>query len=119
MLTLEDGGGAELAIAVPHLPAHIPGIIPLPAVEKGYVDDVKKRLTDVKETESNATRVAGATARRFAITGDDSSGERKLLVFAIVKGDHLYIVTGEAPADHFAPASSATQRAADSWKWTK
>jgi hypothetical protein len=88
-------------------------------VEKGYVDDVKKRLKDVKESESVATKVAGASARRFAISGSDAAGQRKLLVFAIVKGDHLYIVTGEAPADHFDPASDATQRVADSWKWTK
>ena len=115
-----SNNSAELDIAVPKLPAHIPGIIPLPAVQNGYVDDVRKRLKNVKTTSGEPIRVAGATARKFGISGVDDSGKTKnLLVIAIVKGDHLYIVTGEAPADSFDAARDAVERVAASWKWIK
>jgi hypothetical protein len=119
VLSLAGPGGAELSIAVPKLPAHVPGIIPLPAVQDGYVDDVRKRLADVTVTESAATRVTGASARRFAITGRDQGGPRKLLVIAIVKGDHLYIVTGEGPADRYDAVKQGVERVAQSWTWLK
>src|SRR5205085_1603141 len=42
-----DPAGPEISFAVPHLGPHVPGMIPLPAVEKGYLDDLKKRLKNV------------------------------------------------------------------------
>jgi hypothetical protein len=119
VLTLADDKGAELAIAVPKLPPHLPGIIPLPAVEKGYVDDVRKRLSDVTEPESGAIRVADAFARRFAITGTDETGPRKLLAVAIVKGDRLYIITGDGPADQYENVRKGVEATIASWSWIK
>jgi hypothetical protein len=119
VLTVDGPKGEEFDIAVPKLPPHIPGMLPLTAIESGYVDDVRKRLKDVEEGESTAVKVAGASARRFEITGKDDAGERKLLVFAIAKGDHLYIITGEGPADRYDAVKSASENAAASWKWTK
>jgi len=119
VLAVAGPNGEELAIAVPKLPPHIPGMIPLGAVESGYVDDVRKRLKDVTEGESCDVKVAGANARRFEVTGKDDHGERTLLVYAIAKGDHLYIITGESPADRYDTVKSATENAAATWKWTK
>lgn len=119
VLTLAGEKDVELTIAVPKLPPHIPGIIPLPGVESGYVDDVKKRMQDVKTTESNAVKVAGATARKFAIEGKANGKQIKLLAIAIVKGDALYIVTGEGPADQFDAVKSAVEEVEKSWKWNK
>src|SRR5262249_44516184 len=99
---------------------HIPGIIPLPVVQSGYVDDVRKRLKDVQVTQTQPIKVAGASARRFAISGTDADGKTKeLLVIAIVKGDRLYIVTGEAPADSFDAAKDAVDQVGACWKWIK
>jgi hypothetical protein len=121
VLTTAGPSGVELDIAVPKLPAHVPGIIPLPAVQSGYVDDTRKRLKDVNVTETQPIRVAGATARRFAIDGADptTGTQKKLLVIAIVRGDHLYIITGEGPADRYDLVKDAVEKAAAAWKWTK
>ena len=119
VLALKGPSNVELDLAIPHLPPHVPGIIPLPAVQSGYVDDVKKRMTNVKLVESTSPSVAGAYARRFTIEGTDKGTPKKLLVYAIVKGDHLYVVTGEGPADQFDKLVPVVNRVADSWKWTK
>jgi hypothetical protein len=119
VLALKGPNNVELDLAIPHLPPHVPGIIPLPAVQSGYVDDVKKRMSNVKLVESTAPGVCGAPSRRFAIEGTDKGTAKKLLVYAIVKGDHLYVVTGEGPADQFDKLVSVVNRVADSWKWTK
>src|SRR4051794_19545355 len=34
-----DETGPELSIAVPNLPPHVPGMVPLGSVQSGYVDD--------------------------------------------------------------------------------
>jgi hypothetical protein len=120
VLTLAGPHDAKLAIAVPKLPPHVPGIIPLPAVEKGYVDDVRKRLRNVQETESAAIKVAGCPARRFAISGGDSdAGARTLVVVAIVNGDRLYIVSGEGPAYQQQTVRAGVEAIRASWKWIK
>jgi hypothetical protein len=107
----------EIAIAVPKLPAHIPGMIPLPSVEKGYIDDLKKRMKNVKETETQPVKIAGAFGRRFVIEGDESGGKKKLAVLAIVRGDTLYIMTAECPESEFEDVRGAFEQVARSWKW--
>lgn len=109
--------GAEIDVSVPKLPPHIPDLIPLMAVEKGYVKDVRKRLKNVNETDSQSVKIDGASARRFVLTGEDNNGPRKLLVLAIVNGDHLYVVTLDSPADEFPTAQPAFDLIARTWKW--
>src|SRR5688500_15408202 len=87
----------EISIAVPKLPPHIPGIIPLPSVEKGYIDDVKKRLKDVQVTESRPLKIDGQFARRCAMTGVAPEGKQTIAALALVKGDTLYIMSAESP----------------------
>jgi hypothetical protein len=107
----------EVTIDVPKLPPHIPGMIPLSAVESGYVDDVKKRMKNVSVVESKPVKVDGAPARRFVLCGEDKDGKRKLVVLAILKGDHLYMVGGEGPADEFETVEAAFEQVSKSWKW--
>ena len=112
-----DGKKGEIAIAVPKLPFHIPGMIPLEGVEKGYIDNAKKRLKNVKVMESKPVKIAGVNARRFSLEGDAAEGHRKLAVLAIVNGDTVYIVTGESGDAEFHDVLSAFEQVARSWKW--
>jgi hypothetical protein len=114
-----DENGPELAVAVPKLPPHIPGMIPLGAVESGYLDDLKKRLSNVQVQQQPTARlpVPSNHARRFDATGNDKAGERKLAVLVLLKGDRLYILTAEAPAPEFARARAAFDQAVASWQW--
>ncbi len=118
VLTLQKAQSkGEISIAVPSLPPHIPGMIPLGSVESGYVDDVKKRMKNVKEIETNAVRLDGIAARRFVITGQDKSGKRKLVVLAMMKGDRLFVMTGEGPENEFAAVETGFEQVERSWKW--
>ncbi len=112
-----DQNGAEVTVTVPHLPPHIPGIIPLPAVEDGYVKDVKKRMSNVNEAQSKHVKIDGADARRFVITGQKDKQDRKMVVITSVKGDHLYIISGEAPLDRYSTVRSAVDQVVQTWKW--
>jgi hypothetical protein len=117
--TANDPNGVELTVAVPDLGAHIPGFIPLGAVQSGYINDLKKRLKDVSVQESGAPKISGASGtRRFVVTGTSAKGERKLDVALLVKGDHLYILTAEAPVKDFAKAKAALDQALATWQWT-
>jgi hypothetical protein len=119
VLALIGAGGAELDIAVPKLPAHIPGFIPLAAVKSGYVDDLNKRLKDVTVSDERDLRIDGAAAHEFIADGAAPDGPRKLAVLLITRGDRLYIVTGEAPAKEFSKVQNAVSAVAASWQWIK
>lgn len=118
LLTLHKGA-AEINIIVPKMPAHIPGLIPLPAVEKGYIDDARQRLNDVQKTNSREIGLDGYNARRFTFSGTGAHGPRQAIVIAAAKGDTLYLITGESPGKDFAPTESAVDALAASWKWKK
>jgi len=118
VLTLRrDEAKGEITIAVPHLPPHIPGLIPLQAVEKGYVDDVKKRMKNVSETESKPVKIAGASGRRFTVNGELDGQQRTIGVYVLLKGDTLYVMSSESPADVFEDVKTAFEQIARSWKW--
>jgi hypothetical protein len=114
-----DESGPELSIAVPKLPAHVPGMVPLGAVQSGYVDDLRKRLRDVRSEQEETGRIAipGANLRKFAAAGKDDKGERKLDVLIVYRDDRLYIITAEAPAAEAAKAQAAFDQAVASWRW--
>jgi hypothetical protein len=116
-----DPNSPELDVAVPKLPPHIPGLIPLGSVQSGYVDDLKKRLGDVRvEQVEDPPPISGAKSRRFDATGRDATGNRwKLSVLLLLRGDRLYILTAAAPAAEFDQARAAFDRAVASWQWTQ
>ena len=107
----------EISVAVPKLPPHIPGLIPLQSVEKGYIDDVKKRLKDVLVTESKPVKLSGAFGRQFALTGEGSHGKHSITALALLKGDTLYIISAESPANEAEDTRAAFEQVARSWKW--
>ena len=110
-------GSAELSIAVPNLPPHIPGLIPLGPVQNGYVDDLKKNWKSAVVENSVKTKIAGANARRFTVTARRDKTVHKLAVVAITRGDKLYIMTAEADDADFPEAQKAFDLAAQSWSW--
>jgi len=112
-----EGHKGEISVAVPKLPPHIPGLIPLQSVEKGYIDDVKKRMKDVKVTESKPVKIAGAFGRQFALRGVAPDGKRAIAALALLKGDTLYIMSAESPSDEAEDTRQAFEQIARSWKW--
>ena len=114
-----DETGPELSIAVPKLPAHVPGMVPLGSVQSGYVDDLRKRLRDVRteQEDTGGIAISGAHLRKFSATGRDDKGARKLDVLIVYRNDRLYIVTAEAPAAEAEKSQAAFDQAVASWKW--
>ena len=96
-----------ISVDVPDLPPHVPGFIPLGLVVNGYVGDLKEQYADVKVEESNATRLAGANARR--VRSRWTSGGREFVEDAVltVHGDRVYIFRLTAHAADY-PASTPT-----------
>lgn len=114
-------GTAQLALDVPKLPFHIPGLLPIGQVESGYVDDVKsKRLTDGSSTELTPPRLPDANVRRVVVAGHDKGGTaRREEAVLIVHGDAVYVLSCTADEADYPAAHAALDGAIASVRWTK
>jgi hypothetical protein len=112
---------AELGIAVPKLPFHLPGIVPLGEVEKGYVEDLKKQYSGVKTAKSADVKFPDAAARRFVVTATSKAGPRTFDVLAVYRAstDKLYVVTSGAPTADAQTATAVMEQVVSSWQWIK
>lgn len=112
-------GNSSITVDVPKLPPHIPGFIPLGMVENGFVDDLKKRYSDVRLQQSQPQPIPTAAARRVRATGRDQSGAVNIDAVIAVRGDHVYIISAETDPAFAGPASQAMDTMMRTWKWMK
>jgi hypothetical protein len=120
----EPGDTAELTLDVPDLPPHVPGMIPLALVEKGYLDDLKKGHPGLTVLERSEQAVPGARARLVraswpttgAAAGGKAWAENALVM---VHGDHVYILRLTGPADAVEAHRPVFDEAARSIRWVK
>ena len=73
LLLLVPGGGPEgmsLALDVPDLPVHVPGLIPMGSVQDGYVNDLRKQVGPVQVKQLSPPAIPRAQARLIRIVND-------------------------------------------------
>lgn len=84
-----------VSVDVPKLPPHIPGLIPLGSVVRGYLEDLKEKHPDVTWTEPASMKVAGASARVVRSAWDEPDGTSRVEEAVLtVHGDRVYIFRG-------------------------
>jgi hypothetical protein len=111
-------GQHTLAVDVPDLPWHIPGLIPLVLVEGGFVDDLRKRYKQVVVTVSTSRTVDGEEkGREVHATGLRDGGEVDIFALLVVHGDQVYVVDAETDAPGAAAALKAFDTVVGSIKW--
>jgi hypothetical protein len=116
----QSGGEIELTLDVPDLPPHLPGMIPLGLVEKGYLDDLKKNHTGLNVLGRSDHAVPGARARLARSTWPTADGglwaEDALVM---VHGDRVYILRLTGPAAAVEAQRPAFDETARSIRWIK
>ena len=84
-----------VSVDVPKLPPHIPGLIPLGSVVRGYIDDLKKNHPDVMMEKPVDTKVGGTNARFVRSSWEEPDGTTRVEDAVLtVKGDRVYIFRG-------------------------
>jgi hypothetical protein len=112
-----DAAKQSVSLEIPKLPPHVPGMIPLGSVVKGYIDDMKKQHPGVKvETPANET-VAKSAARRVKSTWDEKGQTLVEEAVLTVHGDHVYIFRDNGNKDHCDAASKSLGEVMSSVQW--
>jgi len=106
-----------LTVDDPDLPPHIPGFIPLGAVEAGFVNDLRKRYKDLHETSSAACELDGASARRIVANGTGKTGAVSVNAIVCVRGDSVYVIDAESDATGEKIVRQAFDQVFASFRW--
>lgn len=109
---------ASIAVIVPNLPPHLPGFIPIGGVTDGYINDLKKTHADLKVEENASLTIPDAHARRVVSTMTRDGGKWYNAALLVVHGDHVYIISTDAPDAAYPDARKAFDAMAASLKWT-
>lgn len=111
--------GRSISLDVPDLPPHIPGLIPMGRVEKGYVDDLKEQWPGLRVEESTSQPVAGTQARRVRSTWQTGGRARVELALIMIHADRVYIVRANGDADTQDEVRQVFDTVVGSIEWVK
>lgn len=115
--------GAEvtsISLDVPDLPPHIPNMIPIGQVRKGYLDDLRKAVGALHVEDLSPPSVGGATARFVRCTWADKQGRAdQETALLMVHADHVYILRARSPADAEPETRAAFDAIVKSMQWKK
>jgi hypothetical protein len=107
----------SLKMAVPDLPPHIPGMIPLGSVADGYVDDLRKQYPDLKVDERVVVSIPSASARRIVSSYHRDGTAWRDIVLCIVHKDRVFLLSADCPAGDYPATRAAFDLMATSLKW--
>lgn len=110
-------GKHVLVVQQPALPFHIPGWIPLPSVESGFVDDLKKRYKQLTVAESTDHPLAGYDGRQVVAKGLRDGQPVVVMALLCVHGDAVYLVVATTDSDGEKSAREAFDRVVSSFRW--
>jgi hypothetical protein len=121
LLLARDGGDAPstLSLDVPDLPPHIPGMIPVPSVRGGYLDDLRKAVGAIKTTDLPPTPLPASSEKCVRSTWSDAQGEWQETALLIVHADRVYILRGRSKTADEQATRAAFDAVAKSLQWTK
>ncbi|MDB5292076.1 MAG: hypothetical protein JWL69_3317 [Phycisphaerales bacterium] len=122
VLKLVPGGhdeGRRITFDVPDIPPHIPGMITLGRIEKGYLDDLKKDHPGLKVEESEDAAVPGGKGRLVRSTWSDKKEAKSDVALLIMRGEHVYILAADTNTADFDAVKATFDAIAKSLRWTK
>ncbi len=103
----------EVSIDVPFIPPHLPGMITLDRIQKGYMDDLRKRYTDVKLISSVDRPFPEAKARLLEATARNA----KIYTVLAMRHERVYIIASETDIAGAEAGKSVVQMILASWQW--
>jgi hypothetical protein len=116
----DDDAAPSLSLDVPDLPAHIPGMIPIGSVRKGYLDDLRKAVGPIKTTDLTPPTIPASAERMVQSTWSDSKKTKwQETALMLVHADHVYIIRARSTASDEAVTRDAFDQVVHSLQWTK
>jgi hypothetical protein len=110
--------GPSMSMDIPALPPHLPGMIRMPLIEDGFVNDLKKRFKDVVVLEGRAIDIPNAQARVLLLTWRDDTRHMKQRAVLMIHAGRVYILRATAPAQSFDVVDQAFDVMLASLEWT-
>jgi hypothetical protein len=111
--------GRMITFDVPDLPPHLPGMITLGRMEKGYVDDLKKDHPGLKVEEATDESIPGGKGRLVRSTWVEKKEPKTDLGLLMMRGEHVYILAAQSPTAALDPVKAAFDVVAKSLQWAK
>jgi len=112
-----SGGKRSLSIDAPDIPFHVPGMITLDRVQKGFIGDLQRQYQDVHFDSAVDQAMPGAKARRIKATA--KSGGTPMAVDAVIAihHDQIYIISSECDQTDAQAGSAALEDMLTAWQW--
>jgi hypothetical protein len=118
-----DASGASgpmISLDIPDLPPHVPGLIPLGLVTRGYTDDLRKLRGESFRIVSDQRReVGGVTGQQIHSTWRNDQAIHHETALLAVHNDRVYILRATADAEHQTETLAAYEAVLDSIAWLR
>jgi hypothetical protein len=108
-----------ISLDIPTLPMHVPGMIPIGEVEKGYIDDLKKEFGTLDVKDLTAPTIPDAKTRLVRVGWQKDGKNWEQTALLIVHADHVYILRGRSDTDHEQPTQQTFDSVKGSIVWVK
>ncbi len=112
-------GERNIAVDLPELPVHIPGLIPLGLVVRGYTNDLRKQHPDLKIEESAPATVPARRAHRVRLTWKQNDRGFFDMAVLVVHGNRILIFSADGDADGYDEIRKVFDSIITSIKWLK
>jgi hypothetical protein len=121
VLDIQQGNFAHrlLTVDVPFIPPHLPGMITLARIEKGFWDDLRKRMASVQIISSGPQTMLESQARRLRATATQGGVPMSIDAVVAMRKERVYILSSETDTAGAADGDAALEMILASWKWTQ
>jgi hypothetical protein len=108
-----------ISMDIPTLPIHVPGMIPIGQVEKGYLDDLKKEVGNLETKELSPPSIPNAKMRMVRAAWKKDGRPMQQTALLMVHDDHVYIFRCRSDADHEKDTRATYDSVLSSVHWIK
>ena len=109
----------RVTVDVPDLPPHLPGMITIGKVKSGYLDDLRKRLKNMKVTEDSQQSIPKAKAERVVVTGKENGQDRTIPALLMIHSERVYIIRADTETKNAPQAKAVWEEMISTLQWTK
>jgi hypothetical protein len=117
-LKVAAANGSTFTVDVPVLPPVPFGFIPIDRVESGYIDDVKKRITDATVTDLPDPSLPDAKQKRVKLSGHENGKSSIEEAVILVHAGHVYILSVDCDESTYPAARAVLDNAVKTLHWT-
>jgi hypothetical protein len=108
----------RVTVDIPSLPPHLPGMITLGKVKQGYLDDLKKKLSNMQVTEDAGGNIPHSKCQRVVVTGKLNGQDRTLAAMLMIHSDRVYIIRTDSDTAQYPKLTPVWEQMLQSLKWT-